>query len=74
MKTYPSSPVADAYLSQKKFDFAVKLAGLAVEIDEFFDTPDFSISFCVDLLHDIAKDLAGDRAGEIYDLTEEVEA
>lgn len=61
-------------MSQEQFELAQRLASLAVELDESPGTPDFARHLCVDHMHAMANKLAGDRAGEIYDLTEEVEA
>lgn len=77
MKTHPSSPVADAYLSQKKFEFAEKLAAIATDLDESKDRfPEcyVALGHCVETMHETAEILAGERVGEIYDQTDEVSA
>lgn len=77
MKTPHSSPVADACLSQKKFDFAEKLAAMATDLDESKDKfPECYIALvqCIETMHGTAEILAGDRVGEIYAQDGEVTA
>lgn len=77
MKARTPYPVAEAYLNQKKFEFAEKLAAIATDLDESKDKfPEcyVAVGHCVEVMHETAEILAGERAGEIYDQSDEVAA